>query len=395
MSWLSRIFGKTEQPSLETDDEIAAKMRDARAKPPLQPTQASQSRARALPPPSPTGPFRFIALDVETANAFQGSICQVGLACVRDDGTIEAYASYIDPEEPFDTFNTQLHGISAETVAGAPTFPLVFAALEGLLRTYTIIQHSNFDKTAFADACEKYGIARPDWSWRDSVQIARRAWPELRGNGGHGLANLKTVLSLQFDHHDAAEDARAAAQIVLLAECETNLDFGALSSPAPKKNYPKMVEMDGAPDGPLAGQTAVFTGALSISRTEAATLASGAGMTVTANVTKKTTVLIVGDQDLTLLAGHEKSSKHRRAEELAASGQPIKIIGESEFRSLIGASGAAPFPKAAKPLTKTTPWITAKAAVLGWRDGNPLALMEAARQVSRLLIDEMKRGALS
>jgi DNA polymerase-3 subunit epsilon len=52
----------------------------------------------------------------------------------------------------------------------------------------------------------------------DSLIVARRAWPELRGNGGHGLGNPKTYLGLNFEHHDAEEDARAAAEVVLHAE---------------------------------------------------------------------------------------------------------------------------------------------------------------------------------
>ncbi|WP_292069348.1 hypothetical protein [Marivita sp. XM-24bin2] len=67
-------------------------------------------------------------------------------------------------------------------------------------------------------ACEKLGRSEPSWGWCDSVGVARRAWPELKGNGGHRLASLKAYLGLQFEHHDAEEDARAAAEVVLLAE---------------------------------------------------------------------------------------------------------------------------------------------------------------------------------
>lgn len=52
------------------------------------------------------------------------------------------------------------------------------------------------------------------------MTIARAAWPGLKGNGGHGLANLKQHLGLEFQHHDAGEDARAAALVVLRAEVE-------------------------------------------------------------------------------------------------------------------------------------------------------------------------------
>jgi DNA polymerase-3 subunit epsilon len=48
-------------------------------------------------------------------------------------------------------------------------------------------------------------------------------------------------------------------------------------------------------------------------------------------ITKKTTILVVGDQDLRFTRGHEKSSKHRKAEALITSGAAIRIVGESDF----------------------------------------------------------------
>jgi DNA polymerase III subunit epsilon len=54
--------------------------------------------------------------------------------------------------------------------------------------------------------------------WTNSVTIARQAWPALKGAGGHGLANLKKHLGLEFHHHDAGEDARASASVILKAE---------------------------------------------------------------------------------------------------------------------------------------------------------------------------------
>ncbi|MEZ5913589.1 MAG: hypothetical protein R3D84_16315 [Paracoccaceae bacterium] len=37
-------------------------------------------------------------------------------------------------------------------------------------------------------------------------------------------------------------------------------------------------------------------------------------------------MLVVGDMDVTKLAGHDKSSKHRKAEELVEAGQALRII---------------------------------------------------------------------
>ncbi|WP_426033934.1 exonuclease domain-containing protein [Cypionkella sp. TWP1-2-1b2] len=170
-------------------------------------------------------PYRFIAFDVETANRNAHSICQVGLACVDDWGQIDTFSLLVDPAEPFSDFNTQLHGIDAKACRDAPQFPEVIAALAPLMARQPIVQHSSFDQRAVAAACGWHGLEVPDLHWVDSVTIARRAWPEFKGNGGHGLGHLKQALSLQFQHHDAGEDARAAAQVVLCAEEKTGHSF--------------------------------------------------------------------------------------------------------------------------------------------------------------------------
>jgi DNA polymerase-3 subunit epsilon len=74
------------------------------------------------------------------------------------------------------------------------------------------------------------------------------------------------------------------------------------------------------PNGPLFGDVLVFTGSLSMLRREAADVAAKAGCEVADSVTKKTTILVVGDQDIRALNGHEKSGKHRKAEELISKG---------------------------------------------------------------------------
>jgi len=70
-------------------------------------------------------------------------------------------------------------------------------------------------------------------------------------------------------------------------------------------------------------------------RRQAADLASVAGCEVDHGVTKRTTMLVVGDQDIRKLAGHEKSAKHRKAEELIGKGQAIRIITESDFQRVV------------------------------------------------------------
>ncbi|WP_376873437.1 3'-5' exonuclease [Albirhodobacter sp. R86504] len=171
--------------------------------------------------PLPEGNFQFIALDVETANRDSASICQIGIACVGYDASIQSWSTYVDPQMPFAPFNIELHGIGPETVRGAGNFSQVWRNMLPLLSRHSMVQHSRFDEYAINAACRMHGLTPPRLSWHDSVVIARAAWPELKGNGGHGLANLKQFLDLDFHHHDAGEDARAAAMVVLKARAST------------------------------------------------------------------------------------------------------------------------------------------------------------------------------
>lgn len=276
----------------------------------------------------PDGEYRFVALDVETASAWPGSICQIGIACVGDDGTIETFATYIDPQCAFDPANVAIHGISDVHVRGAPTFEDVLPGIAPLLSRHTIVQHSSFDRSAIRAACAAAGMPDPQWRWIDSVRIARSAWPELRGKGGHGLANLSKVLGIEMIHHDAGHDAKAAARVVLRAEERTGVAFDAIVPRVRFTPRTKIELPEPASHGRHVGQVIVFTGDLSISRDEAMTLAARNGMTVRNNVSRKTTIVVAS-------LPHLDTGKMKKANAYISAGLPIRILTEREFMALV------------------------------------------------------------
>ncbi len=143
------------------------------------------------------------------------------------------------------------------------------------------------------------------------------------------------ALGYEFVHHDALEDAKAAAHVLLAAVTKTGLDLdGWMRRVEQPIAGSEGIAREGNREGPLYGEVLVFTGALSIPRTEAAVIAAGIGCTVADAVNKKTTMLVVGDQDVRRLAGQEKSTKHRKAEELILNGQSIRILRETDFKEL-------------------------------------------------------------
>jgi DNA polymerase-3 subunit epsilon len=64
-------------------------------------------------------------------------------------------------------------------------------------------------------------------------------------------------------------------------------------------------------------------------------MAAAAGCDVADRVTKDTTILVIGDQDVRPLNGHEKSAKHLKAEKMIREGAMLRIIGETDFRALM------------------------------------------------------------
>ena len=99
-----------------------------------------------------------------------------------------------------------------------------------------------------------------------------------------------------------------------------------------------VIKEEGNPEGDFYGEVLVFTGSLTIPRKQAAKLAAEAGCTVSPRVTKDTTILVVGDQDISRLGGNKKSAKHIKAEKLIEQGQGIRILKESDFIALLQAA---------------------------------------------------------
>lgn len=282
---------------------------------------------------------RFVAIDVETANADMASICSIGVAAFEDGALAAEWYSLLDPDDFFDPVNISIHGIGESDVRGAPTFRDAASEIDRFLGGQVVVTHTHFDRVAMDQAAGRWSIPAPSCSWLDSARVARRTWATC-ARSGYGLANVCKMIGYTFEHHNALEDAKAAGHVMLAAMRESGLDIDAITKPVLQPIHPTSsgatsIKRDGNPDGLFSGEVIVFTGALEIPRREAADLAASVGCTVANSVTKKTTMLVVGDMDVTRLAGHDKSSKHRKAEDLVATGQPLRIIRETDFRQLV------------------------------------------------------------
>ena len=284
--------------------------------------------------------MQFVAIDVETANADMGSICQIGLAKFVDGKLAEEWCTLVDPEDYFDDVNISIHGIEPWMVKGQPKLPQIADRIRSTLESTVSVCHTHFDRIALGRAYAKYNLFPIATTWLDSSRVVRRTWKDLAWTG-YGLANVCSRIGYEFQHHDALEDAKAAGFVLLAALRESQQDLDQLRRRVNQPIDPESsssgaaIQRDGNPEGDLFGEVLVFTGALELPRSEAASLAASVGCQVVPSVTKKATILVVGDQDVARLAGHVKSSKHRKAEQLVAEGHRIRIIRESDFKTLV------------------------------------------------------------
>ncbi|MGI9311141.1 MAG: exonuclease domain-containing protein [bacterium] len=283
--------------------------------------------------------MNFTAIDVETANPDRASICQIGIVRYVDGRLVERWSSLIDPGEYFDDWNIYVHGIEERHVRGKPKLPDVADKLGGLLNNTICVSHGSFDRIAIDRAFDKYRLTEINSDWLDTQQVVRRIWDEF-SQRGYGLDNVCKKIGYHFKHHDALEDAKACAKVLLAATEESGLSIGEwldrLKKPNKRLKHSSQpgVKREGNPAGSMYGDVIVFTGALDISRAEGADLAAEIGCDVHERVTKKTTILVVGDRDVNRFDGKEKSVKHINAEGLIEKGQDIEIIVESDFKKL-------------------------------------------------------------
>lgn len=181
--------------------------------------------ARAVAAPSGLiyDPSAFIAIDVETANKESGSICQIGFARFAGGQLIDNWSWLVHPQTYFSRYNTAIHGIRPMDVSHAPDWAGVHDRVADLLTGQVVVSHTAFDVSAVTQACLACGRPPIQAQWLDSVRVARRAFPQFRSQGGYGLASLRRHLALDFKHHDAGEDARAAGWVIEAAVAATGL----------------------------------------------------------------------------------------------------------------------------------------------------------------------------
>lgn len=165
----------------------------------------------------------FIAIDFETANHYRNSACALGITKVVDGRIVESRSWLIRPHQiAFAEKNIAIHHIRPEMVINEPDFVELAEQIIPYFETsdFVIAHNAAFDFGVLSAVLQTYDLPNPKFIYSCTVQMARKAWPDLPS---HKLNHLGAHLGLKFNHHDANDDARICAEIALAIFREFNL----------------------------------------------------------------------------------------------------------------------------------------------------------------------------
>lgn len=184
--------------------------------------------------------MRQVVLDTETTGLEveqQHRVIEIGcVELINRRLTGRTYHEYLNPERDIDEGAQQVHGLTREKLARAPTFSQVHAEFLEFIRDAELIIHNAPFDISFLNA----ELARIDSAHKvddlcrvlDSLALARQMHPGQRNNLD-ALCKRYSVDNSHRDYHGALLDARILAEVYLaMTGGQANLTLSAESDTA-------------------------------------------------------------------------------------------------------------------------------------------------------------------
>ena len=158
--------------------------------------------------------MHFVALDFETADNGRDSACALGLVKVEDGEIVRRESFLIRPPRKRIYFS-YIHGIYWDDVKNKPTFGELWPEIEPMLWgvDFFVAHNASFDRGVLNACCENARITVPPVEFRCTMRLARQLWNIHPTK----LPDVCNHFNIPLNHHDAASDAGACAQIMIHA----------------------------------------------------------------------------------------------------------------------------------------------------------------------------------
>ncbi len=157
---------------------------------------------------------RAVAFDVETPNGKSERMCSIGITRIENNRITGSVEYRINPEQDFDWFCVQIHGITQEEAEMEPVFPEVWPMIREDLENGLVLAHNaRFDLNVLKKTLKAYDLNWHPVRFADTVEIARSLLGRTVMN--HKLGTLCDYYSIPLDAHQAGSDSFGCAAVYL------------------------------------------------------------------------------------------------------------------------------------------------------------------------------------
>lgn len=290
----------------------------------------------------------YTIIDLETTGLSPeyDDIIELAAIKVRHGNIVDSFQQLVNPGYRISSFITGLTGITNEMLTGQPNLKETINKYVEFLGEDIIIGHNvNFDVNFIYDKLFKLTNRYFSNSFVDTMRVSRRVHPE---ESHHRLSDLTAFYSISVEReHRALEDCKTTYMVYNALIEEINKKFGDFESlkNSLKKQWSYRNNFDLRTltatnerfdiSHPLYKKVCVFTGELErYTRKQAAQMVVDCGGIVENGVTKKTSILILGNNDYCNSIKDGKSTKQKKAEEYIKKGMDLTIMPEDVFYDL-------------------------------------------------------------
>lgn len=279
----------------------------------------------------------FTAIDFETMTAARSSACAIGLVKVISGHITQRFYSLINPisdDKRHD--NSDVHGITREMVATAPTFRELWPTISKIVGDDILVAHNaEFDSDVWD--CQLGAYCSTDKPGKHRFICTY----ELTGLSLEDACRKHGID--MGHHHDALDDAMACARIFLAenGKITANTFKGSLKLVmdligAKKYDRDTLVPLDDAQvqnrETPFFHARTVITGIFAQfpNRNDLGRQLQALGADINTTISRKTDIVVVGDG-----AG---PAKLKKIQDLREQGHDIRIIYEPELIDILSKS---------------------------------------------------------
>lgn len=164
------------------------------------------------------GRGRWLSLDTETTELENPEVIEVALVSPAGEVLFE---SLVRPLGPVSEGARQVHGITDEELAGAPTWPEVYAQLVPLIGARELVAwNAGFDRQALARSSALHGLTWPEGTWHCAMEWGAQTWGEYSERRGSfrwvslDAACRSEGVRVDARHHRAAGDGRRLSALL-------------------------------------------------------------------------------------------------------------------------------------------------------------------------------------